>query len=250
MRLAVRAFFLSVSAVLATTSCGDVKALQPPPQGTQYIVGIDISGSIAPDRLEEGKDLLRDLIGRLKYGDRLVLIETRQVTGRSAKDHIDSIPPARDPVSPTPTEMKEASYIRQAAAASAVMYFDTTRSKAIRTTDLLGTLWRAADQAAARKGRPTVLLLLSDMLNATPDLNMEGASALPGREWISSRKAQHRLPDLTGVCVFAVGADVNSGRAVRVRRFWKELFAATGAVYEDSTHFRTMLPTAELLRCS
>ena len=237
------------AAVLSTAlACRDAEA-DPPPAGAQYIVGIDISGSRTPTQLDEASDLLAGLIGRLSNGDRLVLVETYQTGADAARQFDDSIPAPRRAGRLTAGERKKAERFRSSAALVARTYFDTTRSKQIRTTDLLTTLGRAADYAKAGQGRPTTVLLLSDMLNATPELNMERAGGIPDRAWIARRQAEGRLPDLRGVCVFAVGADVRSKRGAEARAFWRAYFAAAGARFADG-NYRNMVSDPAEVRCS
>ena len=184
----------------------------------------------------------------MRNGDRLVLVETYQSGTDAARQWDDSIPAQRSVDRPTPGDLKKAARFRSSAALIAQTFFDTTRSKEIRSTDLLATLRRAADYARAGRGRPTTLLLLSDMLNATPDLNMERAGGIPDSVWIARRKAEGRLPDLHGVCVFAVGGDVGSRRGVQAHAFWRAYFEAAGATYSDA-NYRNMVADAGEVRC-
>src|SRR2546421_9175815 len=63
--------------LMAVTSCGsEAIAVTASDRGTQYIVGIDISGSRAPMDLREAKGLLETLVGeRMSFGDKIVFIE-------------------------------------------------------------------------------------------------------------------------------------------------------------------------------
>ncbi len=233
--------------VLAASACREAEA-DPPAAGTQYIVGIDISGSRTPTQLREAQELLVGVVGRLENGDRLVLVETYQTGTDAARQWDGAIAPPRRAGRLTAGERKKAERFRSSAAMVARTFFDTTRSRQIRSTDLLATLRRASDYAKAGTGRPTTVLLLSDMLNATPELNMERAGGIPDSGWIARRRAEGRLPDLRDVCVFAVGGDVGSARGVEARAFWRAYFAAAGARYADD-HYRNMVSDAAELRC-
>ena len=111
---------------------------------------------------------------------------------------------------------------------------------------MLTTLYRAADYAKAANGRRTTLLLLSDMLNATRELNMERAGGVPDSAWIAARVGEGRVPDLRGVCVVVVGADVRTGTGVAVRRFWEGYLRAAGA---EVAEYRNMVSDAGEVGC-
>ena len=238
----------AAAVVSAALACRDAEA-DPASVGAQYIVGIDISGSRTPTQLDEASDLLSGLIGRMSNGDRLVLVETYQTGTDAARQFDDSIPAPRRAGRLTAGDRKKAERFRSSAVLVARTYFDTTRSKQIKSTDLLTTLGRAADYAKAGHGRPTTVLLLSDMLNATPELNMERAGGIPDSAWIARRQAEGRLPDLRGVCLFAVGADVSSARGARARTFWRAYLSAAGARFPDG-NYRNMVSDPAEVRCS
>src|SRR5207244_13054032 len=95
--------------------------------------------------------------------------------------------------------------------------FDSVRAKEIQSTDIFGTLARAADYAKASRNRPTTLLLLSDMINETPDVTMTDPHEIPGDSWIRHLAAGKRIPQLRGVCVVVAGADVSTARGASIR---------------------------------
>ena len=76
--------------------------------------------------------------------------------------------------------------------------FDSVRAKGIQSTDIFGTLTRAADYAKASRNRGTTLLLLSDMMNETPDVRMTSRQDIPGADWIRQLAAAKRIPELRG----------------------------------------------------
>jgi hypothetical protein len=251
MKPLLRVLAARAAAILLTSlaiGCGSAGADPAPMRGTQYIVGIDISGSRSPTQLAEARTLLVDLIGRLENGDRLVLVETYQGGRDAARQWDDSIPPLRVDGRPRAVDRKHLERFRSSATMIANTFFDANRSETIMTTDLLTTVQRAADYATAGNGRPTVLLLLSDMLNATRDLNMERAGGIPDSAWVAKRMAAGLLPDLHGVCVFAVGADVGSAQGVRARTFWRQYFHTAGATF-DNRNYRRMISDAGEIRC-
>jgi hypothetical protein len=123
------------------------------------------------------------------------------------------------------------------------------RTKEIQTSDIFVTLSRAADYAKASRKRPTTLLMLSDMMNETPDVMMTERQDIPGRTWIRERAAEQRIPQLSGVCVVVAGADVSSARGAALRAFWSKYFEATGT-HVSPDNYRNMISDPAEVGCS
>ena len=127
--------------------------------------------------------------------------------------------------------------------------FDSARAKQIQHTDIFGTLSRAADYAKASRNRGTTLLLLSDMMNETPEVemtSMQGFRVVPG---FAERADARRIPSLTGVCVVVAGADVSSARGAAVRDFWNKYFEAAGTNV-SSDNYRNMISDPAEVNCN
>ena len=127
--------------------------------------------------------------------------------------------------------------------------FDSARAKGILSTDIFGTLSRAADYAKASRNRPTTLLLLSDMMNETPDVMMTKQADIPGNRWIRELAAEKRLPRLDGVCVVVAGADVTTERGAAIRDFWNKYFEAAGT-HVSPDNYRNMISDPSEVACS
>ena len=242
---AVAALFLVASA------CGRAGAKQKsavPRVATQYIVGIDISGSRTGSQLHDEEEVIQKLIQHMGWGDRLILIETYRTGVDSAGQWQDSLPVPRDAERLTGRDRSSLEQFRIVASQMASTFFDTKKSKQIKSTDLFHTLTRAADYATAANGRRTTVLLLSDMLQSTKEVDMEQAGGVPDDSWIDSRNADGRLPALDGVCVFVVGADPTSSKGVKVRRFWQHYFNTTHADFAPD-NYRNMVADAAEIRC-
>ena len=126
--------------------------------------------------------------------------------------------------------------------------FDSLRAKEIQSTDIFGTLARAADYAKATRNGGTTLLMLSDMINETSDVRMTSRQDIPGRTWIRELAAAKRIPQLRGVCVVVAGADVSSARGAAIREFWNKYFEAAGTSV-SSDNYRNMISDPSEVAC-
>ncbi|MDB4879065.1 MAG: hypothetical protein JWL60_511 [Gemmatimonadetes bacterium] len=128
-------------------------------------------------------------------------------------------------------------------------FFDPAASRKVMSTDLFHTLHRAADYAKAANGRRTTLVLLSDMLQSTGQVNMERSGGIPGDAWITGLESEGRLPDLRNVCVLVVGADATTRSGARARQFWSHYFEAAGATYRPG-NYRNMVSDPGEIGCA
>jgi len=241
--------YLPLLALLPLASCehaGASNSAAAPAR--QYIVGIDISASRTTYQLAEERQMIDELIGRMAPGDRIVLIETYQAGLDSAGQWQDSIPAQRVPGTLTGKDRRNVEHFRLVASQIASTFFDLTGTRKIMSTDLFRTLHQAADYARAANGRRTTVLLLSDMLQSTSEVNMEQPGGIPAAAWTDGRKAEGRLPDLRNVCVFVVGADPTTRTGARVRAFWEHYFQATGATFKPE-NYRNMVADAAEIGC-
>ncbi|MFL5499146.1 MAG: hypothetical protein ACJ79B_11585 [Gemmatimonadaceae bacterium] len=245
MRVALIVF----GASLVVTGCGgDAVGGESPNPGHSYIVGIDISGSRTKTELEESKQLLNSLIDRLQAGDHLTLIEVYQGGREPARQWTDSIRAPRKAGELTGSEKRRLEDFKAIARIQTSILFDSARTKEIHATDIFGTLTRAADYAKASRNRATTLLLLSDMVNETPDVSMTSQGEIPRDAWIRGLAASRRIPQLRGVCVVVAGADVSSARGAAIRDFWNKYFEAAGTrVAPDN--YRNMISDPAEIAC-
>jgi hypothetical protein len=243
-----RAAWLCGLALLGCTAGGQDNTAATVNSANQYVVGIDISGSRTPSQLKEEQAVVEGLMGRMSFGDRIILVETYRTGIDSAGQWQDSIPARRFTGELRARARADLEEVHSTAPRFAATFFDAEKSKRVMSTDLFRTLWRAADYAKAANGRRTTLVLLSDMLQSTDEVNMERAGGVPPDAWIASRKAQGRLPDLANVCVFVVGADPSSNQGAKVRAFWQRYFDAAGARM-PSGNYRNMVSDVGEMRC-
>ena len=232
---------------LVVSGCEHAVGSESPYQGHSYIVGIDISGSRTKTDLDESRKLLDDLIDRLQAGDRLTLIEVYQGGRQPARQWSDSI---RTPQNGglTGSDRRRLDDFKAVARIQTSILFDSVRAKEIQSTDIFGTLARAADYARASRNRPTTLLLLSDMINETPAVNMISRADIPDDSWIRHLAAAKRIPQLRDVCVVVAGADVSSARGAAIREFWNKYFEAAGT-HVSPDNYRNMISDPSEIAC-
>jgi hypothetical protein len=245
----MKTLFTVAALALVVTGCDDAVGSPSPNQGHSYIVGVDISGSRTKTELDESKQLLDALIERLQAGDHLTLIEVYQGGRQPARQWSDSIRAPRKPGQLTGSERRRLDDFKDIARMQTSILFDSVRAREIHATDIFGTLTRAADYAKASRNRGTTLLLLSDMMNETPDVRMTSRQDIPGDGWIRHLTAAKRIPQLRGVCVVVAGADVSSARGAAIREFWNKYFEAAGT-HVSPDNYRNMISDPSEVACS
>jgi hypothetical protein len=245
----MKRILVMVATVVIAAGCDNAVGSESPNVGHSYIVGVDISGSRTKAEMDESKKLLDGLIDRLQAGDHLTLIEVYQGGRTPARQWSDSIRSPRKAGQLTGTERTRIEDFKAIARMQTSILFDSVRTKEIQSTDIFGTLSRAADYAKASRKRPTTLLLLSDMMNETPDVMMTHRQDIPGNSWIRVRAAEKRIPQLSGVCVVVAGADVSSARGAAIREFWNKYFDAAGT-HVSPDNYRNMISDPTEVACS
>jgi hypothetical protein len=238
-----------LASALIVAGCDDAVSGETADRGHSYIVGIDISGSRTRAELDESKQLLDALIGQLEAGDHLTLIEVYQGGKEPARQWSANIRAPKTPGKPSASDRRRAEDFRSIARMQASILFDSVRAKEILATDIFGTLNRAADYAKASRNRGTTLLLLSDMINETPDVRMTSQQGIPGDTWIRQLSSAKRIPQLNGVCVVVVGADVSSARGAAIREFWNDYFKAAGTQVAPE-NYRNMISDPSEVACT
>jgi hypothetical protein len=246
----MKSIILVLAGAVLVTGCDAAVGGESPTAPHFYIVGIDISGSRTKSELDESKKLLDGVIDRLQAGDHLTLIEAYQGGREPARQWSDSIRAPKKPGQLTASEKRRLDDFKGIARMQTSILFDSVRAKGILSTDIFGTLNRAADYAKASRNRgTTTLLLLSDMMNETPDVTMTTRQEIPGNTWIRERAQANRIPRLGGVCVVVVGADVSSARGAAIRTFWDKYFEAAGTQVAPD-NYRNMISDPSEVNCN
>ena len=201
----------------------------------QTVVLVDFSTSRPAEELQQSRRLTTDAVRSLSYGDRLVLLEVHRAGQDDAPAFVDTVARARSSAAPGRGDERRLAEHRERLERSLRVFFDSTRMGQIAGTDLFATLTSVAEHAVEAGGRPTRLLILSDMLHSTRELDME-RGRVPDAAWIEQWAARGRIPRLDGVCVGVVGPDVSTDQGVRLREFWKRYFQAAGATLKDENY--------------
>ena len=246
MTRVIKLSLAAIALAFTASGCHDAAGGVSPNKGHAYIVGIDISGSRTKTEMDESRQLLDGLIDRLEAGDHLTLIEVYQGGRQPARQWTDSVRAPRN-AELTGSDRRRLDDFKTVARIQTSILFDSTRAKEIQSTDIFGTLARAADYAQASRNRPTTLLLLSDMINETPSVNMI-SKGIPGDSWIRHLSAEKRIPQLRGVCVVVAGADVSSARGAAIRDFWDKYFEAAGT-HVSADNYRNMISDPSEVAC-
>lgn len=159
---------------------------------------------------------------------------------------MDTVPGPRTPGKVTPLDRRHLVEFKQEAHQVIDAVFKAAAATRIESTDIFGTLSRASDYAKAASGRRSTVVLLSDMENSTADVEM--ARVVPSRNWIASRKAAKRLPDLARTCVVVSGASAMTAHGAHIRDFWFDYFSETGAEL-PAANYREFIPVAGEVHC-
>jgi hypothetical protein len=103
-----------------------------------------------------------------------------------------------------------------------------------RGTDILGALQLVHELFSSEPGRGgrNVLVIFSDMRNATPTLNLETPHLEDVNSMLKKLERHAEIADLTGVTVYVVGAN-GGGKNIRdwqaIKEFWIAYFGRAGA---------------------
>jgi len=190
------------------------------------------------------RKFVQEIGERLTFGDHIVLVQMFQSSTDLVRQVRDSINPLKNSPYATAREARQLDALKRTVRLRfAVSYTDTVGQKLITSTDILGFLRRASDYARSGTRIPTTVVLLSDMLHSTTDLDMERRGGIKDATWIERQRSMGLIPDLGGVCIVAVGGEVTTPRGVSVQRFWTAYFQAAGAEFSVQNYRQFMAPS-------
>lgn len=203
----------------------------------QIVFAYDRSTSITPEELRLYHQLSTQTLQYLDHGDRVAAIEILQLS-------LDEIPRRWSQHVP---EREFANRVMQRDSVSRARFLQDARDYLTNYvdpedrdnflgTDILGTLHDIAEDIRGFPNHRSTVILFSDMLQATQEMNMEGMMRMPPADWVSRRAAEGRLPDFGGACIVVAGARTDTTEGQRVKAFWEEYFEATGATLLDRNY--------------
>lgn len=207
---------------------------------------VDRSTSRKPAEIAQDRQLVDSIIERLDFGDRILIQQVHQSgRGDGAPRWWTDMPRPSRPGEPTPVDGQSLKRARKAAALAVDEVFENGRPN---RTDLMSNLFDVGDLMASGKFQRSRVIMLSDMLQSTDEVNMEGRAGIPAVEWIAERKQRRLLPNLTGACVVVIGADRSTSRGEAVFTFWQEYFRAAGTDLVPSNYLYVVFNGKDL-RC-
>jgi len=192
----------------------------------------DRSTSISHHQLALARQLTNGRIRKLDHGDRIAAHQLLQLSLEEPPQRWSETVPQRQF---TEQSMLRDSVTRvrflQDAQDYLIAFTDTLDRDNIDGTDILSTLHDVSADLRAGPGREATVYIFSDMLQSNRTIDMEGLRRMPDAGWVERERANGTLPDLSGLCVYVVGARVDTKQSQRVKDFWQEYFEATGAVF-------------------
>lgn len=197
----------------------------------------DRSTSISHHQLELARQLTNDRIRKLDHGDRIAAHQLLQLSLEEPPQRWSETVPQRQFTEQAMMRdsVTRARFLRDAQD-YLVAFTDTTERGNIDGTDILSTLHDVSADLRAAPGREVTLYIFSDMLQSNRSIDMEGLRRMPPPGWVEHERANGTLPDLSGLCVYVIGARVDTQQSQHVKEFWQEYFEATGAIFESGNY--------------
>jgi hypothetical protein len=197
----------------------------------------DRSTSIPNHSLTLSAQLANQRLDELTHGDQISAMQLLQLSlAEPPRRWSQSVPLrefenqkiASDSVSRARFLMDAKAYLR--------VFSDTAGREDINGTDILSTLHDVSEELRAYPNYRATLYLFSDMLQSNRQIDFEGLRKMPPPDLVEEYASKGMLPDLTGLCVVALGARVDTEASQRVKQFWFDYFRATGAQLMDHNY--------------
>jgi hypothetical protein len=244
---------LSTLLLIGATLLGSQAVAAALARGTSIVVFVDFSGSIqGAERASYRLELEREILPALQPGDRILIapIHDRTLTGFRA------LAEATLPETPQFNGWRDnrLDYNRRLRAAEKELS-DTreqltrdvkdafSRPYASAYTDIFSSLVMA-EKIFSGDARRKVLVLMSDMIEDNPPYKFDAMAWQPGtiERLLADLGAKHRLPDLTGVCVYVTGASAPNAQLLQdIARFWEAYFRRAHADLASSRYAHVLL---------
>jgi len=221
--------------------------------GTAVIIFLDFSGSIKTDeRALFKREIESQILPSLSAGDRLLMAPIHDKTLTEFRPLVQVSLPAkpefsvwRDNVLTYNRRVKEveARVLDLKAKVKTEVADVLGRRYASPYTDIFSSLL-IAQKLFHDETRRKVLVLMSDMIEDTPEYNFEKIAWSPSavEKLVAELEAKALVPKLPGVCVYVSGASARSAAlAENIARFWEAYFRRTGADMHPSRYAHVLL---------
>ncbi len=245
--LSPRAVFRTTGLAVTVTALGSLVGCTGTPaadmesaveeQRELLIFVFDRSTSIPNHSLTLSAQLANQRLDELTHGDQISAMQLLQLSlAEPPRRWSQSVPLrefenqkiASDSVSRARFLMDAKAYLR--------VFSDTAGREDINGTDILSTLHDVSEELRAYPNYRATLYLFSDMLQSNRQIDFEGLRKMPPPDLVEEYASKGMLPDLTGLCVVALGARVDTEASQRVKQFWFDYFRATGAQLMDHNY--------------
>ena len=221
--------------------------------GTAIIIFLDFSGSIKTDeRALFKREIESQILPSLSAGDRLLMAPIHDKTLTEFRPLVQAILPAKPEFSVWRDNVL--TYNRRVREVEARV-LDLKAKVKTEVADVLGRRYASpytdifsslliAQKLFHEETRRKVLVLMSDMIEDTPEYNFEKITWSPSavEKLVAELEAKALIPKLPGVCVYVSGASAKSAAlAENIARFWEAYFRRTGADMHPSRYAHVLL---------
>ena len=230
--------------------------------GTAIIIFLDFSGSIKTDeRALFKREIESQILPSLSAGDRLLMAPIHDKTLTEFRPLVQAILPAKPEFSVWRDNVL--TYNRRVREVEARV-LDLKAKVKTEVADVLGRRYASpytdifsslliAQKLFHEETRRKMLVLMSDMIEDTPEYNFEKITWSPSavEKLVAELEAKALVPKLPGVCVYVAGASAKSAAlAENIARFWEAYFRRTGADMHPSRYAHVLLhwPPSESCR--
>ena len=220
---------------------------------TLYVVLVDVSASRPKGMIDEGEKFVRALCSKLHFGDKVAMLQIQQ-DGLTDNPHPprfdDEMPLSKDPSSPTGVEIQSLKDEISNTAERIPTVFHVPDGRSNGYTDIMATLDLAGQTMSGDPRQRKVIIILSDMLQSTPQpgFEFENLERMPGQQWIGKQVKSGTMPDLAGACVLVVGPNSGTSDATKIIGFWKDYLMGAHASLSDGDYM-TLLPALGSKHC-
>jgi len=177
-------------------------------------------------------------MSKVKEGDYIV---AGQITERSISEitlpinyHFDSFVASTDNTLYSDAEKENFDKKFKASKDSLCVIADSVinKPKKILNTDILSAMQLAEKIFKSYPGNDRVLIIMSDMIQDTPDLNFETMDLTDNRcdQIIAQKTKNNELADLKDAKIYVTGANANNSKQFnKIQNFWMKYFKACKA---------------------